>query len=225
MDKRCYQCFLFLLSCLMAACGDEDEKYHYPSVKTEFLTAFSDKEGMLQSAVTDEGTTYRITEDVSKITIRPDSLVRMVGKYEVMPSVGGNAGMKLYTWLTAVSPLPLSAERFKEGVKVDPAEVQSIWMGLNYLNIVLTVKARNETHLFHFVEDMIITDAETGQRHVFLTLYHDAKNDVPASTRRVYLSVPLRQYKVEGIRKITVHFSLHTSSGELKTYKLDYIPN
>lgn len=39
MKKYCDWWLLPLLVCLLTGCGDDD--YHYPSVKLEFLTAFS----------------------------------------------------------------------------------------------------------------------------------------------------------------------------------------
>ncbi len=52
MKKYCDWWLLPLLACLLAGCGDDD--YHYPSVKLEFLTAFSGADGYLRSVVTDE---------------------------------------------------------------------------------------------------------------------------------------------------------------------------
>ena len=61
MKKYCDWWLLPLLACLLAGCGDDD--YHYPSVKLEFLTAFSGADGYLQSVVTDEGETLPVVED------------------------------------------------------------------------------------------------------------------------------------------------------------------
>lgn len=225
MKKLYYVWLLSVLACLPVACGNDDD-YRYPSVKSEFLTGFSGADGTLQSVVTDEGKTYQIVENATKTTIPADSLVRMVGSYAETKGIDGTAGVKLYSWITAVSPLPVPPHRFKEGVKTDPANVQSIWSGLGYINIVLTVKMQKALHLFHFIEDKVHIDTETGRCDVFLRLYHDAKNDVQAFTKRAYLSVPLHRYAAtKGVKQVTVHFTLNTTSGELKTYNLDYIPS
>ena len=60
MKKYCDWWLLPLLACLLAGCGDDD--YHYPSVKLEFLTAFSGADGYLRSVVTDEGETLPVVE-------------------------------------------------------------------------------------------------------------------------------------------------------------------
>ena len=64
MKKYCDWWLLPLLACLLAGCGDDD--YHYPSVKLEFLTAFSGADGYLRSVVTDEGETLPVVEDKTK---------------------------------------------------------------------------------------------------------------------------------------------------------------
>lgn len=216
-------CFLSLLICLLTACGDDE--YHYPDVKLEYLTAFSDAGGDLESILTDEGTTYSVVEDASNIHINPNSSVRIVGNYGKIATADGNEGVKLYASLNAVSPLPMPADKFKDGVKKDPANILSIWMGLNYLNITLEVKAQNGKHKFGFIEDEVITNAETGKSEVYLTLYHDAGDDVQAYTQRAYLSVPLQQYAVDGVQSVAVHFSLLTYSGKVETYDFEYNPS
>lgn len=125
--------------------------------------------------------------------------------------------------MRTVSPVPQPAGKFKEGIKTDPADVLSIWMGLDYLNITLSIKSQGGRHTFHFIEDEVVSDVETGHKEVYLTLYHDAGHDT-GYTQRAYLSVPLRQYAAEAMEKVTVHFSLYTYSGEIKTYDFDYMP-
>ena len=216
-----YGWLLPLFFCLLTACGDDD--YHYPDVKLEFLTAQAGADGDLQAILTDEGKTYAVVEDATNTHIDANSSIRIVSNYGPVAAPDGTSGMKLYAAMRTVSPIPQPAASFKDGVKTDPADLLSIWMGLDYLNIVVNVKAQGGKHTFHFIEDEVAMDAATGNKEVFLTLYHDASGDI-GYTQRAYLSVPLRQYVEEGVRKVTVHFSLHTQSGEVKTYNSDYIP-
>lgn len=216
-------CFLSLLICLLTACGDDE--YHYPDVKLEYLTAFSGAAGDLVSILTDEGTTFSVVSDASKINIDENSSVRIVANYGKVATADGTEGMKLYSSIKTVSPLPMPADKFKDGVKKDPANILGIWMGLNYLNITLEVKAQSGRHKFGFIEDEVITNAETGKSEVYLTLYHDAGDDVQAYTQRAYLSVPLQQYAVNGIRSVNIHFNLLTYSGKVETYNFEYIPS
>lgn len=219
--KYCWLLFTLLVF-LLASCGDDD--YHYPSVKLEFLTAFSGSDGSLQSVLTDEGEQYPVLENASKLTIDPNSFVRIVSNYEPVKAADGVAGVKLYAALGTISPFPLPADKFEDGVKTDPVELQSIWMGIDYLNLLLGIKAQDGKHLLHFIEDEVVKDKSTGLVTVHLTLYHDAANDVLAYTKRAYVSVPLWQYAEEGVKKVAVTMDINTYSGETKTYQFEYLP-
>lgn len=211
-----------VLMCVLLVSCDDDDDYHYPSVKLEFLTAQAGADGRLASVLTDEGAKYAVLEDASDTRIDAGASIRIVSNYST-EGANGASGVKLYAVLQAISPVPKSAEEFKDGVKHDPANVSSIWMGLDYLNMILDIKAQNGKHTFHFVEDRVSTDESTGHRTVHLSLYHDDGGDVQAYSRRAYASVPLWHYAEVGINKITVHFSLQTYSGE-KAYEFEYNP-
>ena len=176
-----------MLACLLAGCGDDD--YHYPSVKLEFLTAFSGADGYLRSVVTDEGETLPVVEDKTKTNIEANALVRVISNYASEVTADGTAGAVLYALSGVLSVVPQTVDKF------------------------------------HFVEDEVIVDTATGCSEVYLTLYHDAKEEVVSYTRRAYASVPLRQYAAEGIQKVMVHFSVHTYSGDIKTYDFVYNPD
>jgi len=214
--------FMILLG---SSCSSNDS-YYYPSVKQEFVTAQSAPDGSLKSILTDGGQNLEVVEDASNTHINADSFVRIVCNYASMDASGeASSGIKLYNLLKAIAPLPQPVGYFKNGgVKNDPADVLSIWMGLDYLNIILKIKAQNGKHLFSFVEDQVVTASDAGERMIYLSLYHDAGGDVQAYTKRAYLSVPLRQYATEGIAKIIVHFSLYTYADGMKTFQFEYNP-
>ncbi len=209
------------LCLLLTACGED---YFVPSMKQDYLTAYSSANGELTSVVTDKGVRLPILSDATHSRIKADSLVRIVCNYTEETASDGTTGIRVNALAGTVSPVPQPAETFKDGIKTDAADVLSIWMGFDYLNCIVEVKAQNKTHYFHFVEETVETDETTGHRTVSLLLYHDAGNDLQAYTQRAYLSVPLRQYASENISGVTVRFSLHTSEGEVKTYTFDYNP-
>ena len=93
--------------------------------------------------------------------------------------------MKLYAVLSAISPVPQSADKFKDGIKRDPADILSIWMGIDYLNIMLEIKSQNGKHSFHFIEDEVTTDKEAG-RYVCLSIMMMA--EMCRHTRNVHIS-------------------------------------
>nr|DAI35253.1 MAG TPA: NigD-like C-terminal beta sandwich domain [Caudoviricetes sp.] len=149
-----------------------------------------------------------------------DAAIRIVANYETLTTDDKVAGVKLYALLQAISPVPLAADEFEEGVKTEPSEVQSIWLGHDYLNIILKVKQQGK-HLFHFVEDEVSVDEASGRAKVRLTLFHDVTSATQDYSKRAYLSVPLKQYMIDGVQGVDVFFSVYTYSGRLKTYILD----
>lgn len=215
--KQLRMVLLTLFLSLLAACSSDD--YHYPSVRLEFLTAYSGADGKLQSVLTDEGEQLAVLEDGTGLEFESGVAVRIVTNYERMTAGDGSEGVRLYAGIFPVAPEPLPADKFEDGIHTDAAEVQSIWAGLDYVNIILAIKAQNNPHAFHFIENKVVTNAVTGNREVYLTLYHDSGNDVQAYTQRVYLSVPLQKYLPAAAGKtLTVHFSLHTYDGTVRTY-------
>ena len=137
VKRYCRGLLVAVLACLLAACGDD---YYYPSVRQDFLTAFSGADGRLETVLTDEGETFRVVEDASGMRVGVDAAIRIVANYETLTTDDKVAGVKLYALLQAISPVPLAADEFEEGVKTEPSEVQSIWLGHDYLNIILKVK-------------------------------------------------------------------------------------
>lgn len=218
MKKYCCGLLVVVLLCLFVSCGDDD--YHYPSVKQDFLTAFSGSDGRLESVLTDEGETFQIVEDASGLRVNADTAIRIVANYETLVTDNDVIGGKLYALLQTVSPIPLAAAEFEGGVKTEPSEIQSIWLGYGYLNIVLKVKQQGK-HLFHFVEDEVAVDRDSGRVTVQLTLYHDISSIVQDYSKRAYMSVPLKQYMTDGIKDMSVYFRIYTYSDRFKTYILD----
>lgn len=218
MKKYCCGLLAVVWSWLLVSCGDDD--YYYPSVKQDFLTAFYGADGQLEAVQTDDGEKLRVVEDMSGSRADADVSVRIIANYETVLSDNEVAGVKLYALSQTISPVPLPADKFEEGIKTEPSEVQSIWRGQDYLNIVLEVRQQGQ-HLLHFVEDEVVIDETGGRATVRLTLYHAVSSTVQDYGKRAYLSVPLKQYMVGGVQEVDVYFSVYTYSGCFKTYILD----
>ncbi len=217
-----YVFLLPLLLLLATACGDDD--YHYPDARLEYLTAYSGADGRLTTVLADDGTQYDVLNSVYAPNEAADTTLRIVANYTRETDVEGRMSALLYAAQTAISPVPLPADRFEDGVKADPASVLSIWMGLDYLNLVLEIKTADGGHAFHFVEDEVSWDDATARREVALSLYHDAGDDPQYYTRWVYLSVPLRQYAADDARTVSLRFSLNNYEDEEETYTFEYVP-
>lgn len=111
---------VFLFSC------NEDDGAPYPSVRLEFLTAESGADGRLQTLVTDKGERLVVAEDRTGSELLPNSSSRVVSNYEVLSSVGGRKEIRIYALANTVSPVPLPAGEFRNGLKFDPVDMLSI---------------------------------------------------------------------------------------------------
>lgn len=227
---------LALLWGALAACGDDDGDFYYPPVRLEFLTATAGADGALQTVLTDDGSILSVWEDRSNTCLEAGNKLRIVSNYEVCSNDGGEVGACLYAVMKAVAPLPKPAEEFENGIKTEPAAVTSLWMGYDYLNILLAVRQQGK-HVLHFIEEKVTVPDTEGVVTVRLMLYHAVQNEEPDYAKRAYLSVPLRQYATAGVKKVKVFFSLHSDAvfdepyvkpdgeeGEVKSYVVDYIP-
>lgn len=189
----------FIFPLLLSACSDDD--YVYPSVLTEMIDLQTDDTGTARYLITDEGTEWRIQSRTGLDGLVPDTTYRTVTMYAPLTGSGSTeaagatdaAGKEaiLYNTQLVASPIPLPATKFKE-IKTDPVAIQSLWRGGDYLNMILQVKAKDQKHGYHFIEDKL--EEKDGVRTLYLTLYHDRNNDIEGFNRKVYLSVPLWAY-------------------------------
>lgn len=226
-------CAVFWL--LLAACGGED--YRYPSVRLEFLTATAGADGALQLVRADDGAVLPVWEDRSRTLLEAGEKARIVSNYEMVSNATGEEGVRLYAVMKAIAPLPKPAADFEEGIHTAPASVRSIWMGYDYLNILLSVRQPGK-HLFHFIEEEVSAPGADGTLTVRLMLYHAVQDETADYEKRAYLSVPLRQYVMEGVSRVKVLFSLHSDrafdepyekpdsdTGGVMTYSFEYVPD
>lgn len=210
MKRFClYVTLLLGLLSLIASCSEDE--YEYPSVRLEFVTVKAGADGRIQSLVPDKGTQLQVLEDRTKSSIAPNASRRVMSNYEVV-STDGVSAARIYSLQNIVTPEPKLADdpAFAGGLKTDPVGMTSIWMGRDYLNMILDIKVQGgKTHVFGIVEEGIEeTDTE---RIVTLTLFHNANEDKEYYNRRAYISVPLTKYAIEGSDKaIQIQFKCYT---------------
>lgn len=208
---------LLTMSFLFTACGDD--KYYYPSVKLEFVTVTAGEDGHIISLLPDKGELLMVSNDQTASTLSPNTSSRVISNYEVN-SDGGTA--TIYSIQGVVTPdpkLPLDPA-FAEGLKYDPVDVSSIWLGRSYLNMILNVKVNinsGKQHIFGMIEESV--KEEANEKVVTLSLYHNANGDEENYNRRAYLSVPLSKYidREKSDQTIRIKFKFHTygQSGEI----------
>lgn len=225
---------LFGLLLLAVACGEDE--YDYPSVKLEFVTVQAGEDGRLQTLVPDQGEPLSVSKDRTHSTITPNTSRRVLSNYEVIPSQGGASTAEIYSLqaLIVLEPKLETDPAFEGGMKTDPVDVISIWMGRDYLNMILNIKVKGDKqHVFGMVEEGI--EVVGGEKVVTLSLYHDANGDEEYYNRRAYISVPLAEkYAKEGSdRPIRIRFKYHTynkkgenvESVEYCDPGFDYVPS
>lgn len=210
---------------LLVACSGDG--YRYPSVRLELLTAYSGADGTLQHIVTDDGSRYPVMADLSDTHTVPDSLLRILANYQVdAPSATATAdsAVTLYALAQVVAPLPQPLSAYPQGISRHPVDVVSIWMGYDYLNLLLTVREQQGRHRFGYVEEAVHREDDTLD--VRLTLHHQVDDAGRQDyAKRVYLSVPLWPYLHDAaVSRLQVHFTLTLYSGEEKRYDFLYSP-
>lgn len=199
---------LSLLTGLLS-CSDDKDDYVYPSVLSEFADVYSGNDRKLVCLQTDNGQRLEIL-NASKIStdgVVADTVYRSLVRYERKKT-----GAEVYAIQMIPAPTPNVQTDFPEGIKNDPIEVQSLWRGGDYLNIILLVKAQKAKHIFRFVEDSV-TVSDSGIHTLHFRLYHDAGGDVQAYTQKAYLSLPLTSYESLLSPGDTLSLSVPTTAG------------
>lgn len=203
--------WLWGLLLLMAAC--EEDEYYYPPVKFEFVTVVAGEDGRIQTLIPDKGEPLPVSEDLTRLTISPNTATRALSNYETL-SEGVNVTAKIYSLsnqsLVVPTPLPEDDKIYENGIKTNPVEMVSIWMGRDYLNMILNLTvSTGKGHKFGIVEDK---SEFKSDGIVTMLLYHDAGADEGFFDRRAYVSVPLSKYADEKnpSRKIKIKFKYYT---------------
>ncbi|EJX02817.1 hypothetical protein, secreted [gut metagenome] len=226
---------LALLCGILTAC-DNDDDFYYPSVQLDFLTATAGVDGALQFVLTDDGSVLPVWEDRSNTRLEVGKKVRIVSNYEICTNAVGELGVRLYAVMNAIAPLPKPEAEFEGGIKHESASVTSLWMGYDYLNILLSVRQSGK-HVLQFIEKEVKGPDAEGVEEVSIMLYHAVQSDVQDYAKRAYVSVPLQQYVTEKVKKVKVLFSLYSDAisdepyakpdsekGDVRTYVIEYIP-
>ncbi len=185
---------LFPLTIGIISCSD-DESYTYPNLLNEFADAVTDSSARFTHLQTDNGEKLPVAnaKEISTEGVTPDTTYRTIVGYVPTITEKGASGAHIYNLQAIAAPQAQPASNVTE-IKNDPLKVQSIWRGGDYLNFILLVKVQKGKHTFQFIEDSLTVSASTGQRTLYLRLYHDANNDVQAYTQKTYLSLPLAGY-------------------------------
>lgn len=214
-----YFAYFSLMLLLWTGIGCQEEEYVYPDVLTEFTEIQSNGNGTLTYLLTDSGDKYRVLEREGLDGLTPDSIYRALCVYQVTDVQEGT--VQLYSAQKVLSMLPKPESSFKEGIRTDPLDIQSIWLSGKYLNMVLLPLAKDKGHIFHFVENSL-TQTDEGINRLELTLYHDQNGDYEAFTRKTYLSIPLWGYgdQLKTGDRIILHINTYEEGETVREFTL-----
>lgn len=186
--------YILFLCCMLAFTACKDEEYVYPSVLTEMVNVKTDSSGKLSYIDTDYGSSYKINERSGLEGFTPDSVYRTLSIFEPQGTESNSMSAKLYSCQFVIAVIPSTEDKFKDGIKTDPLDIERIWRSGDYINMVLDVMAKDKTHIINFI-DYGINENPDGSSTLSITLYHNQNGDYEAFTKKAYASVPLWPYK------------------------------
>lgn len=185
---------IILLSCLISVSACQKEEYYYPSVLTEFVDIETNSTGRLSFINRDNGENYEIAERSGLEGFAHDSIYRAVSIFEPIKDTNDNITAKLYSCKLITSVIPSTEDKFTNGIKTDPLNIDRIWQSGDYINMILEIMAKDKPHGLNFIENEITDDAD-GSKTLYLTVYHNQNGDYEAFTKKVYASIPLWPYR------------------------------
>ena len=216
--KLLRQCVLLFGLWMLTACSSDG--HHYPSVKEEFFSGYANADSLLRYIITDDGQQHIVTDSNDIDPVIPDSLIRLMGYYEELPS----GQVKIHSFVSAIAPQPVPAVQYADSVSTAPIAVQSLWLGYQYLNMLLHVKTGGKKHKIVFLEDSYIAPDADGVAHVSCRIYHKAEDDAQAYQIRGYASLPLASYLKPDVHQLNLSISFLNYDGEIRTYQFEYKP-
>ena len=113
-------------------------------------------DGSIQTLIPDNGEALTVSKDRTGSAISPNTSRRVMSNYETL-SNGHTATAVIYSLQSLVTPTPKPADdpTYRDGLKHDPVDVVSIWLGRGYLNMILNLKVNGgKQHVFGIVEDL-----------------------------------------------------------------------
>lgn len=218
MRIKHYILFLCFMSAFTAC---KDEEYVYPNVLTEMVDIKTDSSGKLSYIYTDHGSSYRINERSGLEGFTPDSVYRTLSIFETPDSESNGMSATLYSCQFVISVIPSTEEKFTDGIKTDPLDIERIWRSGDYINMVLDVMAKDKTHIINFI-DYGINENPDGSSTLSITLYHNRNGDYEAFTRKAYASVPLWPYKEKLKQGDKIEITVNTYKEGITKRKFNY---
>lgn len=206
-------CVLLIQGC------KNDNDYVYPAVKLEFVTLGTGTGGELSQLVTDFGEVYLVNNDKTNTRLEANKFYRAVCNYQPLskPSANEYGTTDIYALTGAYCGMTIPAVNMSGKIKTDPVTVHKIWKRGNFINMELTMLAKDQQHDFAYIEEGF----ETGTKNVVVKLHHDSHGDDPAYTKTAYMSLQLSEFRAMDADSVVMRFN--TDNG-WDIYKFSVIP-
>lgn len=204
---------VILITLLFVQC-DKDDDFVYPDVLTDFMNLYTDGEGMVDRVCSDGEGMLTLDNRLSGSGLRPDTVYRAVGMYRV-PDADRHTSMYSVSLVYAERPIRLDGEKTP---KTDPLQIESVYRGGDYLNVVAQPMMQSKAHAYAFVEDSVVV--RSGRTVLYLTLAHNQNGDRESFPRRVYLSVPLQDYRLTNGDSISFRANIYDKG--VKEWRVAY---
>ena len=212
MIKRLALLSLYAFALLATvSCYFNDDRDPVETMFSGFMTGETDSKGKITILKNDFGLKYRVTEQLENIKLRPDTVYRIVASVALDES--NNA--RIIQMVKAMSYIATPDSIIPDSMRgTDPVEIESIYVGGGYLNVLVGVKVQNEES----DHDLFYTRLDTPGKYTF-KIYHKAYGDREMYTKHAYISIPLWGY---GLTKNDTVFLSCKGYKEDYDYKLNY---
>lgn len=189
-DRKSVSRYLYVIftALLFVQCSKDDD-FVYPEVLTDFMDVYTNAEAQIDRVQADASEMLYLQNVLSAKGLKADTVYRAVGMYAV-PGEEPLTALYSLTLIYAQTPFKLEGEL---AVKTDPLNIESVYRGGTYLNVVAQPMMQTKPHGFAFVQDSLSLKTD-GHAVLHLKLAHNQNGDRESFPRRVYLSVPLKGY-------------------------------
>lgn len=190
------------------------------AMRADFVEVYTDSKACMAGIETDDGERLPMTGEYSISWMeKPDTLYRALLYYNRLTDGGGTAKAEPLSIVQVLVPAVKTASDMAGGMKTDPVTFVSSWTSATgkYLNLELLVKTGQTDGEYGSQTIGIVCDSVTtgaaGNRHVYLSLYHD-QNGVPEYySAEAYVSLPVQRLPVQPTAGDEVSVGINTYDG------------
>lgn len=191
-----------LLPLFLASCEKESERL--PDYLMEFVT------------VEMEGSDYRFRADNGKLLI-PDRVTNLSAKtgqrviINYVPLEGNNIHIN---YASPIFTGKIEADGYPENYADTPVKIQSVWVGGDYLNLIIETE-------YHSVPHSVALLRDSSSESLDIYFSHSSNNDSPGYPKVLYASFLIKEIREQAnVSPVPFHFFVNTYEG-MRTFNLE----